>query len=282
MRSLMAVVALGLILAVAGTAQAVTLVFDPNDILDLYPTQAGVANVSGDSKATQEDARRFHATWGSTYYETFFNPVNPHAQPADYNAYLSWRNSLDTPGEGIACFNTWFLNNSPAGSWGETVVTKPGTSVSATAASGWAYSFITNPYGLGGTSVQWYTLDSAEYLRPTDLGGANIGEFSITIDLYHDLTGNGWSADDTPVLPGESIRFWLGGINGDDPEFYRTDTLALYFDGANNGGGAGQAGSGFEAAMQATALPVPEPITMAGLMMGVGGVVGYVRRRARK
>jgi hypothetical protein len=27
---------------------------------------------------------------------------------------------------------------------------------------------------------------------------------------------------------------------------------------------------------------IPEPITMAGLMMGIGGLVGYVRRRARK
>jgi hypothetical protein len=27
--------------------------------------------------------------------------------------------------------------------------------------------------------------------------------------------------------------------------------------------------------------PIPEPVTMAGLMLGIGGLVGYVRRRRK-
>ena len=281
---------IGLILAVTGTAGAVTLVFDPNDILDKYaPDSTGL-------KASQPDARRVHADWGNPYYGTFSDVLQAgHTQPSDYNTYVNWRNSLGSEGEGIACFNTWFLNNPLAASWGETVVTKPGTSVSATAAGGWNYTFITNPYNLGGTSVQWYTTDSTKRLRPTDLGGPDIGDFSITIDLYHDTGASGWDASDTPVLLGENVRFWLGGLNGDDAEFYRSDTKTLYFDNvgwpcpgqtpnygtfaADLGGLAGDYGSGFEAAMEATA--VPEPVTMAGLMLGIGALGGYVRRRRK-
>jgi hypothetical protein len=273
-------IAVGLAWAIGSWAQAavVTIRFDPNDLVNLYPS-----NSSG-LKETQQDARRIHQQWGSNFYNTFSDYLaSGHSQPSDYGTYVSWLNSLSA-GEGIACFNSWFLNNPAASSWGEKVVSKPGSVFYATAGDGWSVDYIVNPYNLGGTSAQWYTTDSSKYLRP---GGADIGIFSITADLYWDSGPSGWDANDKDVLPGDVIRFWLGCLNGDDPGFYRTDTQALYFDnsgpfGAVYSSQAGVAGSGFEAAMHAIA-EVPEPATLIvwSLLGGVSWLGMRVVRRGR-
>ncbi len=297
MRYVTLIVAAGLILTVTATAGAktVTLVFDPNDILDLSPGSVG-GDFDGGRKADQVNARRVHKDWASTFYETFYKsglPDGPHTQPDDYNTYMNWRNSLDDSGEGLAMFNTWFLDNAAARSWGEMVVVKPGTTVASTTASGWNMRFIPNPYGLGGGSVQWWTTDPAKRLRPTDLGGADIGKFSITADLYWDTgTGpKGWDVTDPDVELGDEVRFWVGCLNGDDADFYRSDTQAIYFDnqdwgtdspayspfGANDSTEAGVYGSGFEGVLSATA--VPEPMTMLAVGMGIAGLAGYIRKR---
>ena len=275
MRYLGIVAAIAVCLAVAGTARAtVTITFDPNDILDKY------ASDDTGLKASQPDARRWHAGWNDPYYGTFSDYMEAgHSQPTDYNTYVNWRNSLKNPGDGIAVFNAWFIDGAAARSWGENVVVKPLTTVSATAASGWNVAIIPNPYGIGGDIVQWYTLDPALRLRPTDLGGADIAPFSITADLYWDVGPAGWDPLDLAVTQDQvnQIRFWVGDLNGDDAETYRSDTKALYYTGANYGGTAGQYGSGFEAVL----TPIPEPLTMAGLLLGIGSVVGYARKRRR-
>jgi hypothetical protein len=236
MKKLLAICALvALIVALGTTAQAtvITLNFDPNDILDLYPASAGDEDVTGKNKSTQMNARRIHDDWCNPYYETFYNPTAAHTQPKDYNTYVNWRNSLDDEGEGLAMFNSWFLDNPAARSWGETVVVKPYTELTATAGDGWNYRIIANPYGLGGGSVQWWTTDSSKRLRPTDLGGADIGEFSITLDLYHDIGSAGWD--------------------------YRS--------------AAKDYGSGFEGVLSATAVPEPATMLLLGSgLIGLAGL----------
>ncbi|MBI5091272.1 MAG: PEP-CTERM sorting domain-containing protein [Candidatus Hydrogenedentes bacterium] len=268
-----------LVSSMAG-ATMVTLQFDPNDLLNMAP-----ADATG-GKPDQANARRFHQQWATTYYETFTNATNPHAQPADYDAYIAWRDSLNTDGEGIATFNSWFLDNGAARSWGETIVVRPDSVVTATAGDGWSYTIIHDPYGLGGDSVQWYTLDPSQRIR-VGSGAADLGPFSITADLYYDSNANGWDATDLGVSLGDAVRFWAGNLNGDDPEFYRSDTAALYFDAwslggaANMGSGAGHPGSGFEAALTATA--VPEPVTMVMLgCLGAGMAAARKFRRKNK
>ncbi len=262
--------AIAFVLACFAAAQAdVTIYFDPNDILDNYAT-----DYTG-SKTTQENARRIHTQWGAAYYGTFSDYMQAgHSQPSDWNTYVNWRNSLTDVGEGIAVFNTWFLDDVNAPTWGEKTVVKPGSTVAATAADGWNVDYIYNPYNLGGTVVQFYTLDPTKRLRPTDLGGANIGGFSITADLYYDSGPAGWDVNDVAVPQNAPIRFWVGNLNGDDPGFYRSDTQALFFDGAAYSDGAGHAGSGFEAVL--TAVPAPGAFILAAMGMGL---VGWVKRR---
>jgi len=281
MRKTVTICAAALVLALAAGAQAdlVTIQFDPDDLIQAYPTTAG-ADVPGGRKIDQVDARRLHQPWATTpLHETFYNPAAPQLQPEAYNTYMNWRDSLGA-GEGIATFNSWFLDNGAAQSWGETVVVKPGTTVTGTAADGWNLRIIEDPYGLGGACVQWWTLDSTKYINTI----SNIGEFSITADLYWDTNANGWDATDPSVAVGDAVRFWAGCLNGDDAEFYRDDTQALYFDdqgwgdrSPNAGGpfsalystGIGDQGSGFEGALSSTVVPVPVP---GAVLLGVLGL----------
>jgi hypothetical protein len=272
--------AIGLNVATANAA--LTLTFDPDALIQSAPASAGTSDTLGQNKVSQENARRVHQPWG-TVYETFYNPANPQPQPDSYNTYMNWRDSLGA-GEGIAMFNSWFLDDSIVRTWGETIVIKPGTAVTGTAASGWNVRVIDSPYGLGGSSVQWWTTDPTKRINTVSA----IGNFSITADLYWDANGNGWDPGDAPVVSSDGVRFWAGCINGDDPEFYRGDTQALYFDdqgwgtrpssvspfsaiyasGANN-----PLGSGFEAAI----TPVPEPATL--LVWSLLGAMSWLGMR---
>lgn len=265
---------------VAVTARAdITLWFDPDSLIQSYPASAG-SDAEGERKVDQLDARRLHQPWG-TVYETFYNPGNPQTQPDSYNTYMNWQNSLGS-GEGIAMFNSWFLDQSIVRTWGEIIVIRPGSTVTGTAADGWNVRVIEEPYGLGGASVQWWTTDSSKYINTL----SDIGQFSITADLYWDYDADGWDESDPAVVVGDSVRFWVGNLNGDDAEFYRSDTQALYFDDVGWGTlspasgpfsailstGAGDQGSGFEAALTVTAVPIPAAVLLGMLGLSVAGV----------
>jgi hypothetical protein len=255
-------------------ASVVTLSFDPNDIINLYPTD------SSGLKATQENARRIHKTWATDFYGTFSDYMQSgHSQPTDYNTYMAWRNSLTGASDGIAVFNSWFIDGYNATTWGEKYLIKPGTTVTATTptGSGWGISYVTDPYtGYNGTCVQFYTLQSAQRLR---LNGADIGNFTITADLFIDNNGNKvFDAGDVEVVAGDHIRMWVGDLNGDDAPFYRSDTQAIYYTGANYCTQAGQGGSGFEAALDVAAIPEPATMVVWGLL----GVIGYGIYRRRR
>ena len=286
----MMLIAASIVLAAGGVTQAavVTLVFDPNDLIDLYPASAGDEDVAGENKATQENARRVHATWTSPIYETFHNPADPQTQPDSYNTYRNWRDGLTGESEGIAMFNNWFLGWSGARTWGEKWVAKTDAPISATAADGWNWREIREPYRAEeGACIQWWTTNSAKYIRN---GGADIGSFSVTVDLYEDTNENGmWDENDADVNPTDVIRMWVGNLNGDDAPLYRDDTQAVYFDdqgwgsltpaaapfGADYSTGAGDYGSGFEGV-----LTIPEPATMS--VLAIGGLAALIRRKRKR
>jgi len=282
----------GLLLAIAATAgKAVTFVFDPDDLIQLYPASAGDSDDQGENKATQPNARRVWVRWdGPVHYETFYNPADPQPQPKSYNTYMNWRDSLG-PGEGISAFNIWMLDKPAGRSWGEKVVWNPsGPKPTATAdAAGKWHVRVENPYGYG-WQIQWWTDDPDYYINTQ----SDIGEFSFSGIAYWDNDENGYDADDPEVQLGETCRIWFGAANWTESDGTGgwTYEWALHFD--DKGWGTRTPadgpwspgpldsrgwGSGYEGVLEVTA--VPEPLTMFGVFMGLLGVAGYIRKRRR-
>lgn len=268
-------------------AFAVTFLFDPNDLLDLYPSSAGTSDTNGQNKATQIDARRLHRQWATTWYETFYNPPAPQLQPHSYNNYMNWLDGLGA-GEGISGFNIWMLDNPAARSWGENVVWNPSGAApqsTADAAGFWNTSIIANPWGPGWLA-QWWTDNPLYYLRP---GGQNIGNFSFSGSAYWDNNQNGYDITDPLVQIGESARIWFGALNSTDNG---SQEWSVHFDNIGWGNrptlnapfsaglvGSNGYGSGWEGVLDVPA--VPEPGTMLLLGSGLLGLAGF-RRKLKK
>jgi len=259
---------LGLVLSTAGlaTADLVTFRFDPNDLVDLYPAAAGDVNDPATYKDTQPNARRVHEVWNQTAAGTFYNADDPMSQqPQDYDQYVSWVTGLGE-GEGISGFNTWLSAEEAARDWGEVLVANTGPLVgAATAVDGWNAAITHNPWG-GGYLVEFWTDDPAQYLRP---GGADIGEFTMTLDAYVDVDADGFDQDDTGAVVGEDYRIWFGAHNGADQ-----DAIWSVHSGLT------QANSGWEGVMSLTAEPIPEPSTI--VLCLVCGMTALVARRYRR
>lgn len=276
MKRLAIVLAVGLVLAVGTSAHTAVLTFefDPNDLLDLYPTDHSV------SKTTQTDARRVHETWGSNFYNTFNDYMAAgHTQPTDYNTYRNWRDGLGE-NEGLGSFSTWLHGDPAARAWGETLIADPSKPMSATAASGWNVTILDNPwdtgYGAGYIAV-WWTTDPTKYLRP---GGADIGMFTFTADVYVDSNADNNIAGDQHAQGGVPYRIWFADTwmnQGDE------GLRALVFD--NQGWGtlepndgtfasATAGDSALEAVLDVAGMPVPEPVGL--------GLVGLALLAVRK
>jgi hypothetical protein len=195
-------------------------------------------------------------TWGQ---EPTYRSYNTDQRPT-LNA---WAANLSAT-EGISRFNIWLADQSNAPLWGETLVSSGLVMPTGTAPAGWTANVIGNTWPDGSNGkwlVEWSTTDPAKYIRP----GNDVGDFSF------DFVAT------TPVTLGDYYTIWFGGANygiGSDA------IPALVFD--DTGGFASQFvvggyGSGFEATLSLQA--VPEPLTMLGVIAGVAGVAGYIRKR---
>ncbi|MDH5748609.1 MAG: hypothetical protein OEY85_04785, partial [Rhodospirillales bacterium] len=136
-------------------ATEVTFTFDPDDFIQLYSTTP--LPVSGyptsHNKYEQDYPRRVHETWGGIMNNTF-GSTDARTDQESQDAYIAWRNSLDTANEGIGSFNIWLHDNTNAWNWGERLVSNPDFMPTATAASGWQSVAMANPWG-SGWLVEW-------------------------------------------------------------------------------------------------------------------------------
>jgi hypothetical protein len=85
-----------------------------------------------------------------------------------------------------------------------------------------------------------------------------------------------WENDVLGFSGGSTVTFFVQG--------YRVDVTPLGLDyvGGSNFDGSNpwvQPSRNVMAQFDVTEAPIPEPVTMAGLMMGIGGLVTYIRKR---
>lgn len=206
------------VLSSVASGNVVTFNFRLNDLMDLYPAAAGDGVTPGQTCATQDHPRMLRHVWdgpaGTTGMRTFGGQY-------EYNAYLNWLDGLGQ-GEGI---NTIAIlmdpgwNKPSALMFGETMGQNPGVQynymptpalkgMTAPAGSGWSISTWPLPGEPGyddwyeatqrySAVIEMHTDDPAKFLRPASNGGADLGVFTVTLDVgMYDLSGL-----DNPAVP---------------------------------------------------------------------------------
>lgn len=268
-----------LVMAFSGMAD-MTFTFNPNYLINLYTT-----GQSGDYAPAQANSRFVYD--GSLSHVAATYTDHPSRGPggntsrwtgnADY--YADWVAGLGA-GEGIRSFNIWITTADYLGSSGNPYsridvqqqlfcgINSPFIWLAGTASGDWkARLVIAYSNATWGTSygIQWYTTNSASYLRP---GGVDLGEFSFTMtDVW---TG---SDPDNPeqVVAGEQYRmsFSSSGLVFDNQGWGTSSGLFAF----TNRPGFHQ----WQGDMDVTAIP--EPAT--GMLLWIGGIIGLLIRRAK-
>lgn len=263
MRYVGALASIGLMLAVAGTAGAVevTLSFNPNDWMNNYSTDVTKTRIQQleprlllDGVAQSTDRAGYAGR-----HTTFLSNTVPEYGSTGIAGYQN-----QVTGVAIHDFNMWLADGINAPNWGEVLTQVLGSVPSGTAGNGWVAEVIDNPWpqtGVGSKLVQWYDVgywdgDPGTPANPLVFGDHSFGTFTMTLDLNPtDVYGN-----PVDLSLGTQQRVWLGNYNN---------------------------GFRFEGVTQMTVTdlaqeaPIPEPLTMAGLAMGIGGLVTYIRKRRK-
>ena len=153
------------------------------------------------------------------------------------------------------------------------------------------YSLAGDP---GGTAVWAYLggVNSTPWLSDADIMAALNAEFEFgltCIDLDAMMT---WDADcgtgEFDINAGDSIMFSLapvGNLDGGEIFVWDAQGARYLYHGCHLWDTPnvvlGYAGSACENVNALEAVSVPEPVTIAGVMLGVGSLLGYVRRRRK-
>lgn len=269
-KSLVFLVALTLIFGMAtiSSATMVNFQFDPDDLIQRYSTiPLPVDNPSGTShlKYQQDNPRRVHEDWGDgeKMYNTFGTTGSITDQQSQ-DTYIAWRNSLDTPDEGIAWFNIWLRDNTNAWNWGERLVSNPDVKPIGTAASGWQVAVDANPWG-SGWLVEWWTDETDNLINLVN----DLDPFGFGVDVREISASGQTYADGTDIALGSTWDIWFGSYGGiyNDDEPYKS--WNYYETGAPIGG--------WEGTLELAA--VPEPATMLLLGSGLIGLAGLGRKK---
>lgn len=247
-------------LAASGVIQAeLTYNFNPNNLIDLWAAGAPNPDNATDPSAYPRSIYDPGTSQGYSAYTGIgaWNTAGTGstldtAIGTDFNA---WRN---TNGGFITSFNIWLADNPRARGWGETLVIKPNTGLSATADAGglWDVEVSTNEWHSDLYYAQWTVKDVANALK---IGGTDIGNFSFTATLYVDENENGWDESDPLAVLGEDYSIWFGGYGvGDDSFGYDHEDYGTSEDGLM-----------YQGTLDITT--VPEPTTIC--LLGLGGLL---------
>jgi len=265
MRYVAILAGIGLILAVTGTAGATpqwyTISFTGADMFNYTTTVA--------PRADQEAPRRLRSYEGAPDY------AMTQELRSDGDTYLN-------PGDGINDFAEWASGNysaygfsyfnlsgytSPPGGWGQKYQAVPDQDNGLYGADSWRNQTVNgvpvtsgmgtaNAWWDGGIVLanQWYNPD--DYAFPvwrapvgTQLTTANAASLTFSVDVLLETPDTAFESDG-------SLRVWFGGFNVPQEDE-----------------GPSQSVSGI------VLSPIPEPVTMAGLVLGIGCLARYVRRR---
>lgn len=191
------------------TQAGLTYVFNPNNLIDLYDQgpplgtsdPANPRSVYTGGAGTLYPGYQGIGNWNTAGYGSAMDL----AIKADY---FKWR---DTDGGYITAFNIWLADNPRARGWGETLVIKPNTSLTATTAAGWSVEVSPNQWHSDLYYAEWTADDVANALK---IGGSDIGDFSFSATLYVDENENGWDASDPLAVLGQDYTIWFGGYGG--------------------------------------------------------------------
>ena len=281
MRYLGILAAISLILAVTGTAGAITLVFDANDIFNYA--------MSDDTRLNQQGtARLIENTNSGRYYKTYGEVASPRdtgATPAQ--DLQSVANILGWTGaeygyQGLSHIQLWLRNDTNVRNWGEKVVQvayQGSLTASVNGEYDWTAQVAEDPWDADGDNPP-YVPGTDQYgivNFNTELGGAGHQNaispnfnpadqlWSVTGDFYIDENTNGlYDAGDTALVVGQQYTIWFAANlnNWHCVDDYGNDTWGSPL---------------VQGTILATA--VPEPVTMAGLALGIGSLATYLRKR---
>ena len=266
MRYLGMLAGLGLLLAVTGTAGATTqwytISFTGADMFDYTTTVAPRAD---------QDAPRRLRNWGPApgYNLNLQLQSDGDADTDGTNDFAEW--AAGSPGFADYGFSYFNLSGytSPPGGWGQKYQVVPDQSDGRFGVDSWKNITVNGVpvhAGMGSPGV-WdggvvkanQAWNPANYAFPvwraptgTQLTMANAASLVFGVDVLIENPETAFETDG-------SLRVWFGGLN-----------FPQEFEGAT------QEVAGI---VLASASPIPEPMTMAGLVLGVGSLVGYIRRR---